>query len=272
VTRSSFTYESRRFLPDFVITPEWKQNRSKPYWNKFFIITTWPEELEKPNNFISLKFDKQPTRIYKPHPPFDLEEDRCSSWLTWKQVSAPESDDDEIRMLCIKEDTDLEDKDLPTEIATKINHQLWLEQMEPKEKTRTNNGNPQPPARDNLIKTQLDQQTNILKSVIHNTLENKLRYEFQRRFDNQRESRSPRRRSPKRDSPPRESSKKRNRDDPSPNIPPQQSFQQQQLPMMYGYGMMQQPYLNQMAMQQPILTGLQTNNNTASNPNQFNSQ
>jgi hypothetical protein len=252
-----------------VILPEWKQNRSKPYWNKFFIITTWPENLEKPNDFLSLKFDKQPARIYKPHPPFNLEEDECSSWLTWKQVSIPETDDDEVRMLCIKEDTDLEDQDLPTEIATKINHQLWLEQMGPKEKTRRNNENPQPPAEENPIKTQLDQQTNILKSVIHNTLENKLRYEFQRRFDNRRQSRSPRRRSPKRDSPPGDSSNKRNRNESTSNTPLQQQFQQQ-LPMMYGYGMMQQPYLNQMAMQQPTLPGFQTNSNTTSNPNQFN--
>lgn len=96
--------------------------------------------------------------------------------------------------------------------------------------------------------------TSAFKITVYSTIENKIRFEFQKRFDNRRDSnKSPRKRSPSRSSSPRRSPK-RNRTDETPsnsNRGQQLQLQQQQpAAMMYGYGLGQMMPQNYM-LQQP---------------------
>ena len=239
-------------------------------------MTSWPLTLRTPKEFYTLHLDDNTTRIYRPHPPFNLEEDECSPIVSWKQFQVPGTEE-EVRMLCFKDGVDFKDTDLKTGIASSINYHLWLERMDKKE-TRKNKENPnQQP--ENNIKPLLDQHLSTIKNTVYNTIENKIRFEFQRRFDNRRDyNRSPPRKPTPRTPSPRRSSPKRMRSDETTNIAnPNQQPQQFQQPtaMMYGYGlgqMMPQNYMlpqpgmihNPMANINPMIGGNALNNPSGS--------
>ena len=225
-------------------------------------MTSWPVTLRTPKDFYTLHLDDETTRIYRPHPPFNLEEDECSQIVSWKQFQVPGTEE-EVRMLCFKEGIDFNDKDLKTGIAGTINYHLWLERTD-KKKTKKNKENPnQQPEND--IKSLLETQLSTIKTTVHNTIENKIRYEFQKRFDNRRDyNRSPPRRSTPRSPSPRRSPPKRIRSDETTNIsnPNQQPQQlQQQTALMYGYGMGQMIPQNYMLQQPGIIPNPMTNMN-----------
>lgn len=233
-------------------------NRSQPYWNNFYVLTNWPEDLQPPKDFISLQLANQPKWTYQPYPPFNLDEDECSSWVKWKTVTVPGKEDEAVKMLCVKDDCDPDDDRAPTRIGTKINFPLWMEKMESNTSrdkvTKKTNENKFKQQGETTIKEQLDEQTLVLKNMVHSVLENKIRYEFQRRFDNR--SRSPKRQRSR--SPRRHPSPKKSRPDDNNNQPNNQQNQLNHLLWMNQLN--PQTLFNQLAMQQPTLPGLPQNN------------